>query len=138
VAVSLYGTNWNTQIDDIADGFFPNYNIGEAIVSANEFSPTGVTADVVDINTDKGLVESVDIIITDDGYSPIDVTVEPGQGVRFTNEGSLSHTATADDLTWGTGTLMTGDSFIKKFDSEDTYTFFDSYDSSNTGAIYVE
>lgn len=138
VAVALYGSAWNTQIDDIADGFFPNYNIGEAIVSADAFSPTGVTADVVDINTDKGLIESIDITISDGGYSPIDVNLEVGQGVRFTNDGSNSHTATGDDLTWGTGTLFTGDSFIKKFDVADTYTFFDSYDSSNTGAIFVE
>jgi plastocyanin len=61
-----------------------------------------------------------------------------GQGVRFVNEGDESHTATADDLTWGTGTLMPGDAFIRKFETEGTFTFFDSYDSTNTGAVYVE
>jgi plastocyanin len=138
VAIALYGTDWNTKIDDIADGFFSNYTIGDAISSIGDFTPASVTADVVDINTDKGLVESIDFVITDDGYENIEVEVQPGQGVRFVNEGDENHTATADDLTWGTGTLMPGDAFIRKFDTAGTYTFFDSYDSTNTGAVYVE
>ncbi|MEK7183853.1 MAG: hypothetical protein AAB776_04440 [Patescibacteria group bacterium] len=138
IAVSLYGSNWNTKIDDIADGFFSNYTIGDPIVAAVDFSPTSVTASVVDINTDKGLMPSIDFVINDDGYEDIEVQVEAGQGVRFVNEGADSHTATADDLTWGTGTLMTGDAFIRKFDVPGTFTFFDSYDSTNTGAVYVE
>lgn len=138
VAISLYGSDWNTKIDDIADGFFPNYTIGDPINSTSDFSPSAVTAAVVDINTDKGLMPSIDFVINDDGYEQIEVTVEPGQGVRFVNEGSENHTATADDLTWGTGTLMPGDAFIRKFDTEGVFTFFDSYDSTNTGAVYVE
>ncbi len=138
VAVALYGTAWNTQIDDIADGFFPNYTIGEQVLSLSDFTPSLVTADIIDISTDKNLVESVDFIITDDGYESIDITIDVGQGVRFINEGTQNHSATADDLSWGTGTLMTSDTFIRKFEEPGTYTFFDSYDSSNTGAIYVE
>ena len=137
-AVALYGTAWNTLIDDIADGFFPNYTIGESVSSLTDFNPASVTAEVVDINTDKSLVESLDFVINDDGYEEIEITVEPGQGVRFVNEGAVNHTATADDLTWGTGTLMTGDAFIRKFETEGTFTFFDIYDSTNTGAVYVE
>jgi plastocyanin len=138
VAVALYGSNWNTKIDDIADGFFPNYTIGEPIVSASSYSPTAVVAAVSDINDDKSLMPSVDFVITDDGFESIELEVEVGQGVRFINEGDENHTATADNLSWGTGTLKPGDSFIRKFNTEGTFTFFDSYDSTNTGAIYVE
>ncbi|HRH32035.1 MAG TPA: cupredoxin domain-containing protein [bacterium] len=138
VAISLYGSNWNQKIDDIADGFFPNYTIGDAINSSADFNPASVTAGVVDINADKDLMASEDFVINDDGYENVDITIQAGQGVRFVNEGSENHTATADDLDWGTGTLMSGDSFIRVFDTPGTYTFFDSYDSANTGAIYVE
>lgn len=138
VAIALYGNDWNKKIDDIADGFFPNYTIGDPITAASQFSPTSVTADVVDINSDKNLKASVDFVITDDGYDVVEVTVEPGQAVRFINEGTGNHTATAEDLSWGTGTLKPGDVFIRRFDTEGTYSFFDSYDSSNTGAVFVE
>lgn len=138
VAVAMYGSNWNTKIDDIADGFFSNYILGDAINSTTEFVPAEVTAGVANINEDKNLIAPEDIEITDGGYEPIDVTIEAGQGVRFTNTGSEKHTATADDLSWGTGTLQTGDSFIRVFEEAGTYTFFDSYNSANTGAIEVE
>lgn len=138
LAVSLYGSDWNKKIDDIADGFFPNYTVGEPIADASDYSPSAITASVTDINTDKDLMESVEFVITDSGYTETEVTVAPGQGVRFINNGSENHTATADDLSWGTGTLKTGDTFIRRFEEAGTYTFFDSYDSSNTGAVMVE
>ena len=138
VAIALYGNDWNRKIDDIADGFFPNYTVGDPINSLSDFTPSAVTAAVVDINTDKNLVESVDFVINDEGYEDIEVTVAPGQAVRFINEGDENHTATADDLSWGTGTLKSGDTFLRRFDTEGTFTFFDSYDSTNTGAVYVE
>ena len=149
VATTLYGTNWNTKIDDIADGFFPNYTVGDPITSISDFSPSAVTANVVDINTDKGLMDFVVFYINESGnpsdtqdpgynYGNTVITIQSGQSVDFFNQGFENHTATADDLSWGTGTLKPGESFIKKFEEPGTYTFFDSYDSSNTGTIRVE
>lgn len=37
VAVSLFGSNWATQVDDIPDAFFINYHIGTSINAASEF-----------------------------------------------------------------------------------------------------
>jgi plastocyanin len=138
VAIALYGSDWNKKIDDIADGFFPNYTIGEAITDASDFVPSSITASVSDINSDKNLMTSADFVITNDGYSATEVTISRGQGVRFGNVGTENHTATADDLSWGTGTLRANEFFIRVFDEPGTYTFFDSYDSSNTGAVIVE
>ncbi len=138
VAIDLYGIDWNTKIDDIPDSFFSNYQIGPPIENTLEYSPAIETALASTINDDKNLEIPAEISITDSQYSPIDVTINKGQKVRFTNNGTSSHTATADTLTWGTGTLAPGASFIASFDEEGIYTFFDSYDSSNTGAIYVE
>ncbi|MFH1711660.1 MAG: hypothetical protein ABH846_00280 [Patescibacteria group bacterium] len=138
IAIDLYGSNWNTKIDDVPDGFFSNYYIGSAINSAGEFSVSGQLAAATSINADKSLVAPVNMSITDSGYSPVGLTVDVGEPVRFTNNGSQKHTATGDALDWGTGTLNAGESYIKTFDEAGVYSFFDSYDSANTGAIYVE
>jgi plastocyanin len=135
-ATLMYGSQWNKMIDDVPDGFFANYSVStDAIASAD--------ADIVNeafastINEDKALKAPEEIDITSNGYSPIDVTIDAGETVRFTNSDSQKHTATADDLTWGTGTMAAGGTFVRRFNEAGTYTFFDSYDSGNTGAIYV-
>lgn len=49
VAVSIWGSAWNTQIDDISDAFFGNYEFGEAIDSTSDFDPDAVEASVTNI-----------------------------------------------------------------------------------------
>ena len=136
-AATLFGSTWNKQIDDVPDGFFSNYTVTGEDVSASVITSTAPTTGY-SINTDKDLITPEEINITSNGYSPIDVTVKVGQTVRFTNTDSDKHTATSDDLTWGTGTMSAGGTFVRRFDKAGTFTFFDSYDSGNTGAIYVE
>ena len=133
----MYGPTWNTMIDDVPDGFFSNYSGGLSSITSDD-------ADIVrstfsdTINEDKELIAPVEIEITSNGYSPIDVTIQHSQTVKFINTDSEKHTATADDLTWGTGTMQTDGTFVHRFDEAGTYTFFDSYDSGNTGAVYVQ
>ncbi len=137
IAIALYGSTWNTMIDDIPDGFFSNYTVGSAIETSGSYSKTVEAAGATSINTDKDLSNPETITITSDGYSPIDVTIAAGETVKFVNADTEKHTATADDLTWGTGTMTAGVTFTHRFTEAGTYTFFDSYDSGNTGAIYV-
>jgi plastocyanin len=138
VAIALYGSNWNKQIDDVPDGFFPNYTIGDPIEDARDYYPDEVLGQTFDINDDKNLLIPAEISITDGGFSPNDVTIEVNQPVRFTNNGSTNHNATSDDLTWSTRTLSPGDSRLVRFEEAGTYTFFNGLDSSSTGAIFVE
>ncbi len=135
-ATLMYGSSWNTKIDDVPDGFFSNYTVStDAIDTAD--------ADIVNsafattINIDKSLTAPEEISITSSGYSPIDITIDVGETVRFINTDSEKHTATSDDLSWGTGTMQADGTFTHRFTEAGTYTFFDSYDSGNTGAIYV-
>lgn len=58
LAVSLYGANWNQQIDDVPDAFFTNYMVGADINSASDFSPAGVSSAATSINQDKNLGSS--------------------------------------------------------------------------------
>ncbi len=137
VATALYGSDWNTKIDDVPDSFFTNYTITGEEATAY-IRPTSDIYNTYTINDDKNLVAPEEISITSDGYSPISVNIEAGQTVKFINNDSEKHTASAEDLTWGTGTISPGNSYVQRFDEPGTYTFFDSYDSGNTGAIYVE
>ncbi len=138
IASSLYGSTWNKNIDDVPDAYFGNYVLtNEPISSLAGWTSSAETARVTSINADKDLEAPAVINLTDSGYSPIDATVCVGQNVKFTNTGTEKHTATSDDLTWGSGTLKTGESFIRKFTKKGTFTFYDGYDGSNTGAIYV-
>jgi hypothetical protein len=43
VARALYGDNWNTKIDDIADTFYTDYTFGADVDSAAAFSPAAET-----------------------------------------------------------------------------------------------
>lgn len=137
-AIALYGSTWNKQIDDLPDGFFSNYKIGTAINGGADFIPAGATSAAVSINFEKNLKAPTSITISDTGYTPIDVNISAGQTVKFINNGGVKHTATADDLTWGSGTLNPGENFSRVFNKAGTYTFFDSYNSASTGAIYVQ
>ena len=138
LAITLYGSDWNTKIHDVADGFFSNYKRGMDIEAANDFDPAEVMADVDDIDDDKELEAPTYISITDNEYSASTVTIDAGTAVRWTNTGASSHTATANDLTWGTGTLMTGQHFSRYFDEPGTYTYFCSYHPEMTATIIVE
>ncbi|MFH1142401.1 MAG: hypothetical protein ABIH67_04695 [Candidatus Uhrbacteria bacterium] len=138
-AVALYGSDWNTHIDDIPDGFWANYSVsGQTVNSTADYNMEAVATASPTINTDKSLVAPADIDVSSAGYSDIEVTISAGSNVRWDNLDSESHTVTSDDLTWGSGTMAEGVKYIKRFNEAGTYTYFDSYDPSNTGTIIVE
>lgn len=61
VAVCLYGSAWNTMIDDVSDAFFTNYTVGADINACSDFSPASEAAGAGTINTDKGLSGSTSV-----------------------------------------------------------------------------
>ncbi len=62
-AKALYGSSWNTMVDDVPDAFFVNYKTGAAVATAADFSPSAATAKAASIAADRGLaaVSSLDI-----------------------------------------------------------------------------
>lgn len=52
VAVSLYGADWNTKIDDVSDAFFVDFRSGDPIASAASFSPAAEEAAAATIDDD--------------------------------------------------------------------------------------
>jgi plastocyanin len=138
VAIALYGSTWNQQIDDVSDGFFSNYSVSWHIEDADEYDTAGLQNSVKDINDDKNLSEATVIGINDNSFSNSSVTIQAGTAVRWENNGTNKHTATSDDLDWGTGTLQSGGDFSRYFDEPGTYTYFCSYHPSMTATIVVE
>lgn len=138
VAQDLYGSTWNQQIDDVPDGFFSNYTLGGALEFASQFDPAGEEATAHSIDADKGLKMYLTVSIEDGSYSPSSLDVTAGRAVRFVNNGSMKHTASADDGSWGTGTLNPGETFTRYFDEEGDYDFHCAYHSNMTGTLMVE
>lgn len=148
VAVGMLGASWNTMIDDVPDGFFGNYTVGASLdtaEAAQAFQMQFLSHETQTISTDKGLADYIEISIENmefvapvvaDGSNEIHITA--GQTVKWTNNDSVNHTATADDNSWGTGTLKPNQSFVHRFAEAGTYTYHCSYHSEMTGTIVVD
>ncbi len=50
VASQLYGTNWNTQIDDISDAFIGNYTFGEKVLVSVDYDVAQAKTSVTGLN----------------------------------------------------------------------------------------
>ncbi len=137
LAGTIYGGDWSTKIDDIPDAFFTNYQVGASLNDAKGYQLDIVKTGTVDVNDDKNLSPPAIFTLTSSGYSPISFNIPLGKSVRFVNHDTIQHTATADDLSWGSGTLAPNAEFVHTFTTEGTYTFFDSYNSRHTGTVYV-
>jgi len=55
LAIALYGTDWNTKIDDVDVAFWPNYTFGEDIDEASDFDPIEVYNSTTTISQNLGL-----------------------------------------------------------------------------------
>ncbi len=148
-AVKLYGPNWNKNIDDVADAYFGNYTKGNTLTSDDIGNGDGIVSSRIgqsaSITDDKGLTFFAPISIesmafeTGNTYSLSNVvTIYAGQTVKFTNNDTVNHTATADDNTWGTGTMKPGASFVQRFKKAGTYTYHCYYHPGMIGTIIVE
>lgn len=138
VAVALYGADWNKKIDDVPDAFFGNYKKGADLEQAGDLDPVAEQANVDDINDDKSLRSPTFIDITDNQFSALTVTIPANSAVKFTNKGASKHTATGTDLSWGSGTLESGQNFSRYFKTPGTYTYFCSYHPSMSATIIVQ
>ncbi len=144
-AEGMYGAQWNTMIDDVPDGFFGNYTIGDVldlstVTSGPASVPSATQLGTPSITDDKGLTAFAEVSIENmmfGGGDSDQFTIAAGQTMKFINNDAVSHTATADDDSWGTGTMKEGQSFVRRFSTSGTYTFHCSYHPDMTGTIVV-
>ncbi|MEZ4658809.1 MAG: GEVED domain-containing protein [Caldilineaceae bacterium] len=87
------------------------------------------------------------IAITDGGFEPAVVTVEPGSVIEWVNAGEAAHsTVSAPNVvqaaqggeSWDSGLLNTGESYKRTLTTEGTYSYQDATDPSITGTIIVK
>jgi plastocyanin len=138
VAEDLYGSTWNQQIDDVPDGFFGNYTMGSALDLASQFDVQAEEASADSIDVDKQLMSYITVSIVDNAFEPEELSVSAGRAVRFVNNGDTKHTASADDGSWGTGTLNPGENFTRYFHEEGEYDYHCAYHESMTGTLTIE
>jgi plastocyanin len=70
-------------------------------------------------------------------FSPASLTIEAGTTVTWTNQDSVTHTATADDGSWNTGNIAQGQSASITFDTPGTFTYHCSIHPNMTASITV-
>lgn len=99
------------------------------------FSGLVVLLIVVLFNFSEATIHNVSII--DFAFVPQMDTVAQGDTVRWTNNGSASHTTTSDGAVWNSGTLSPGQSFSFQFNSTGTFPYHCAIHTSMHGTIVV-
>lgn len=87
--------------------------------------------------TTPAVPESGDVEIIDFGYSPRSLTVAVGATVRWVNTGAAPHTVTANDGSFDSGFLNTGDRFAHRFSTPGTFQYFCSLHPQMTATVVV-
>lgn len=93
-------------------------------------TPAAATA----TNTPSGPVM---VSIVNFSFGPSSVTIQPGATVMWTNDDSVAHTVTADDGSWGSGTLQPGASYSHTFTASGNQPYHCSIHPFMHGAVVV-
>lgn len=75
--------------------------------------------------------------IADFAFAPDSSSVKVGDSVKWTNQGSATHTVTADDGAFDSGNLAGGKAFSFTFDEAGTYAYHCNIHQSMTGTVTV-
>lgn len=78
-----------------------------------------------------------DVAITNFVFSPADLTVQPGDTVRWINNDAAPHTATAVGGQFDSGNLNTGQSYSHVFTADGAFPYVCLYHSNMTAVITV-
>jgi plastocyanin len=79
-----------------------------------------------------------DVDISGFAYAPGTVTVNVGDSVTWTNADAQSHTASADDGSFDTSAIGTGDTGSVTFSSAGTFAYHCEFHPNMTGTVVVQ
>lgn len=79
----------------------------------------------------------ITIRITDNSFTPQNVTINAGDTVTWVNNGSVAHTATATNGSFDSGTIQPGQSFGAIFNAAGTYAYRCKFHTGMTGTLSV-
>ena len=77
------------------------------------------------------------VTIQNFAFSPNSITIASGSTVIWTNLDGALHTVTADDGTWGSGTLGQGGTYSRVFTSPGRYTYYCAMHPRMKGTVVV-
>lgn len=77
--------------------------------------------------------EEVVVEVVDSSYEPAEIEVSPGTTVVWRQTGNLKHTVTADDGTFESGDMGSGDTFKYTFEEPGTYPYYCVYHGDKGG-----
>jgi plastocyanin len=80
----------------------------------------------------------VKVDISGFAFNPGTITIKVGQTVTWTNNDSVSHNVKADDGSFSSSTLATGDSFSFTFNTAGTYTYKCGFHANMLGTVIVQ
>jgi len=76
-------------------------------------------------------------VIQNFAFDPDPISIAVGDTVTWTNEDGTTHTVTADDDSFDSGNLSSGDTFSQTFDEAGEFTYHCNIHSSMTGTVTV-
>ena len=79
----------------------------------------------------------IEVEITNFSFSPVLVTINVGDTIKWVNRDGAAHTVTADGGSFASGTLSTNASFVKKFTGAGTFDYHCAFHPDMTGRITV-
>ena len=101
-----------------------------------QLSPTEVM-EKEDASPEAGMEKNA-VEIKNFAFGPKTITIKKGTKVAWTNQDSVSHTATADDGSFDTGLLAKGESGSVTFDKVGTFSYHCTPHPNMKAAIIVE
>jgi|SRR5690242_4934672 len=79
-----------------------------------------------------------DVSIKNFAFTSNNISVTKGTTVKWTNNDGVTHTVTADDGSFDSGSLTNGASFSHTFSTAGTYTYHCSIHTTMTGTVTVQ
>jgi plastocyanin len=85
-----------------------------------------------------GAVDATPAEIRGMAFAPNRIEIGVGATIRWTNNGQIAHTVTANDGSWDSGQIEPGGTWQRKFDAAGTYAFHCSPHPYMTGVVVVK
>jgi len=79
-----------------------------------------------------------DVSIKNFAFTSNNISVTKGTTIKWTNNDGVTHTVTADDGSFDSGSLTNGASFSHTFSTAGTYTYHCSIHTTMTGTVTVQ
>lgn len=118
---------------------------GAFTLLAGNKTDTATSQDTANPTVTTAANPSVNVILTNSGFTPKEITVKTGTSVSWINKSGKSATVSSDDHPThklfpflNLGEFSDSSSLQIVFDKPGTYTYHDHYNASSVGTVVVE